>query len=75
MDTPTERPVIDVMMVRCEWHRGENPNLLMRHPHAFVVVDIQSVENYQAMEYRVVALDPESQLRWNLWRAKHPEAA
>ncbi len=75
MDTPTERPVIDVMMVRCEWHRGENPNLLMRYPHAFVVVDIQSVENYQAMEYRVVALDPESQLRWNLWRAKHPEAA
>lgn len=62
-------------MVRCEWHRGENPFLLMRNPHAFVIVDIQSVENYQAMDYRVVALDPESQLRWNLWRAKHPEAA
>lgn len=74
-DGPAERPVLKVLLMRAEWHRGENPLMLCRHPHTFVLVDLLAVEAYQEMGYRVVALDPESELAWRIWRDKHPEAA
>jgi hypothetical protein len=73
--TDAERPVLKVLLMRAEWHRGDNPMLLTRHPHSFVIVDILAVERYLELEYRVVALDPESEMAWRIWRDKHPEAA
>lgn len=74
-DEPAERPVLKALIVRCMWTRGPSAHVLMRHPHSFAVIDFLSLPQYQDMGWQFVALDPDSELAWNIWRAKNPEAA
>lgn len=78
MDIPAdERPVLMCMVVRCEWHRGDNPSMLMNHPHSFADVNFDEVTlaTYRELGYRFLALDVDHEIKWKSWRANHPEAA
>jgi hypothetical protein len=70
-----DRPVRTVLLMRAEWEREANVANMMRYPHTFAIVDVVAIETYQEMGYRVVALDPESELAWRVWQAAHPEPA
>ena len=42
---------------------------------AFTVIDLLAWPYYQNCGWEFIGMDPESEVRWHLWRANNPEAA
>jgi hypothetical protein len=76
MDGPSERPIVEILLVACEWSRvGTNPAHAMAGPHCWLVTDLLKVPYYLSRGWQIVAVDPVSEAAWHEWRAAHPWAS
>ena len=59
-----ERPILKALITRVE-----------EHTRRFLVIDLLEWEAYRVDGWTWIALDPETEAQWWVWRANNPGAA